>query len=664
MRSIFLKGLWRQRRNYGIVLLCGVLQVSIMFLVNALGECLSVIVYGHTSNAVESHELELIFALTDILLFFLLVLILISYIRKRAVDYEMLENLGMKRKHKRMFIAAEFGVVILISIAAGVVLGWILSALLKNGLEKLFYDSASQIYYGDAPLRRTVITALLLFGAIFIFFDEAIALFGMEALLQFGKGGGKKYKRSLLSMLTGTAMILLSLICLGTYWGKTSESVPIFFSVIGLYLVMKSVVVNYLLRLKKKERKYFKRIIWLNNWYHNLFYNLKTAYIIAAFLFIINFSFSLTLLDNLPVKMLENYPYDLVWLANQEDQGFIEALKEQYELKVEEQPCIRVTTGDTGEQIGISASYYEKWTGKRIDLKDKEIYVVYQRERGEMNFPGIDHNSKTPRLYMGPSRPELWAYVAKLTLPGPEFEEDFTLTGCENRVLTGVFQDYISENIIVFSDEYYEQAKQKEGGEGIVAMMKIEENYEEAAGEIYSYINDKNGSDYFGEALVYEKDEFLLAARHQHLLQLAAAGINMLLLFLCGVFIFIMKVENDLPEMEEKYKLYMRSGMSEGKQKKSIWKEVASSSVLALLFGLTVSSIFVVLKIYLKNMEISWVLQYLVEIFSIILGVTLIFAGIVTADTWKISKKMKRGDEHVNGCDSRRVICSLIRPEK
>ena len=192
--------------------------------------------------------------------------------------------------------------------------------------------------------------------------------------------------------------------------------------------------------------------------------------------------------------------------------------------------------------------------------------------------------------------------------------------------------------------------------------MKIEENYEEAAGEIYSYINDKNGSDYFGEALVYEKDEFLLAARHQHLLQLAAAGINMLLLFLCGVFIFIMKVENDLPEMEEKYKLYMRSGMSEGKQKKSIWKEVASSSVLALLFGLTVSSIFVVLKIYLKNMEISWVLQYLVEIFSIILGVTLIFAGIVTADTWKISKKMKRGDEHVNGCDSRRVICSLIRP--
>ena len=58
---------------------------------------------------------------------------------------------------------------------------------------------------------------------------------------------------------------------------------------------------------------------------------------------------------------------------------YIHELKQKYEIKVKKQPCIRVTTTDQGEHMGISASAYEKWTKESLDLKDNEIYVVYRK---------------------------------------------------------------------------------------------------------------------------------------------------------------------------------------------------------------------------------------------------------------------------------------------
>ena len=47
------------------------------------------------------------------------------------------------------------------------------------------------------------------------------------------------------------------------------------------------------------------------------------SYIASAFLLIILFGFNIVLVDNLPVSQSENYPYDLVWGANEKDRLFI-----------------------------------------------------------------------------------------------------------------------------------------------------------------------------------------------------------------------------------------------------------------------------------------------------------------------------------------------------
>lgn len=63
-------------------------------------------------------------------------------------------------------------------------------------------------------------------------------------------------------------------------------------------------------------------------------------------------------------KYRENYPYDMVWMAKEEDEAFAEKLVRKYDGNMTELPMIRVTTYYGAQHIGVSASEYEKLTGK------------------------------------------------------------------------------------------------------------------------------------------------------------------------------------------------------------------------------------------------------------------------------------------------------------
>ena len=115
-------------------------------------------------------------------------------------------------------------------------------------------------------------------------------------------------------------------------------------------------------------------------------------------------------------------------------------------------------SADIAEHMGIPASTYEKWTGKSLDLKDNEIFVVYQRERFERNKVGIGYNTKNPLIYIGKARADLWLYIKEVAVPKVQcFTEKFKVVGTEDRILTGVFGSETCEHIIVFSDEYYQK---------------------------------------------------------------------------------------------------------------------------------------------------------------------------------------------------------------
>lgn len=79
-----------------------------IFFYSLKADCLYKIAPSGLSETVEEVFTFFSFLLTYELLFFLMILVLLSYIRKRSYDYTLLTLMGMRRKHKHIFIGGEY----------------------------------------------------------------------------------------------------------------------------------------------------------------------------------------------------------------------------------------------------------------------------------------------------------------------------------------------------------------------------------------------------------------------------------------------------------------------------------------------------------------------------------------------------------------------------
>ena len=631
MKKIFFETLKHKFGHYLLVILCGILMVSTIYVSYAFSDSIEGIIHGQNSGIVEEMYTFINFQETYILLFILMVLVIISYIQKKSYDYVLLDTMGLKKKHRYMFIGFEYAGIIFSSVTGGLILGKILAECAKTVLQNIFYNTiTTEVNYGFVALRNTLVISCEVFGILFIVFDELIACLGMDALLTVGKKNGKPLKKRPKTLLIGIFLTLIGLISLLFYWGKISKSIPTVFLNAGMCLLMISLAGYYFVRLNKKEKKYYKRITWLENWYHRFFYNINMSFVVAAFLVIIMTDFSIKLLDNLPITEPKNYPYDLVWMANTDDEEFLNHLTDDEGVQLRKVPCARVTTTDIAEHMGISASTYEKWTGKSLDLKGNEIFVVYQRERFERNKVGIGYNTKNPLIYIGKARADLWLYIKEVATPKVQyFTEKFKVVGTEDRILTGVFGSETCEHIIVFSDEYYQKNCVKADGANMAVMMNIPENYDKVVEEIKAYAKDHSQVNYFdvdNGNLIYEKKELLLERSKTKLLYVASAAGNIIIMLLCGIFVLSIKMECDFPETEWKYRFYIQSGMSSAKVRKGIIKECLLSGGLPVICGTIISILYCSMLLYAKHLQIEWVHRYFKGIILIVGAIWLLFA--------------------------------------
>ena len=156
------------------------------------------------------------------------------------------------------------------------------------------------------------------------------------------------------------------------------------------------------------------------------------------------------------------YPYDYVWLANSNDTGIIEKLKQECKAEVTSIPMVRATTIDNterlegpfdlvwqqGQNIGISESSYRKLkkaVGEKpkkhlnLDKNGKKIYVVYQQDQGTKAKP-IDHYQLMihPNLHIGQP---LFGFD---TMEHQTYYPVRTITGSETSSLIGAFKQGLS----------------------------------------------------------------------------------------------------------------------------------------------------------------------------------------------------------------------------
>lgn len=444
------------------------------------------------------------------------------------------------------------------------------------------------------------------------------------------------------------------LVSIVTYWGQIGYTIPTALGIITAVIFTLFGCRLYLEKLRKQKNKYYKKILWLDNWYDQFFSHANISYIVSAFLIVILFGFNIVLVDNLPVRQPENYPYDIVWGANTKDKAFIEKLKEKYNVQTEFIPSIRVTSGNCAEHTGISATEYKRLTGKQVHLKNDEIYVIYQWDRSEYGTIGLDFGKLKPRLYTGCATADIWIYTAR-TLPGNKFTRKYTIKGNDRRIITGNFKTRVLstsnmntdvfEDIIVFSDHEYDKISQKAKGSNLTVLMNVAQNYDAVVNKIANYAakhSQINFFDYHDGNLIYDKKPCTIENQENRMLNVSAMLIDMLVLFISIIFILLEKISSDYEALEWKYLFYYRTGMPEKKRRKNIYKEITMTSKVALITGMFIAAVMILVKILYKKMPVYWTKIYLAEAAVMIIGMTAIIMIIIRIAAWRSFKHSER----------------------
>ena len=348
------------------------------------------------------------------------------------------------------------------------------------------------------------------------------------------------------------------------------------------------------------------------------------------------------------------YPYDYVFLANSQDEAYFEALQQECEAEVLSFPMVRATTLDATEQpeedyrvivvqqgqnIGISESTYrelKKLAGEKprdllLDEAGEKIHVVYQQGQASKARP-LDWYlcSSRPYVHIGQALMGHNYITREQTYPPREIVSE------EREALTGAYRQGRYENLIVFSDTYFESVKdcwkttdlltgepvsEEEAVPDVtihewptrLMLVNVPEKGQERADEILGEFRKSHAFDEAFDPLV--KSAYISAdARHQReterQMETIVNGIVLLLLAV-EIFLLRMKMKMDLPELRRDYRFFEVFGMSSAERIRLMKREVSRYVWVPLILAGVISLVLTGTVFGLRMYEIKDVQNYL-----------------------------------------------------
>lgn len=629
VRRVFWKGFRKNRRNFILLSLSGIVLISILFSTTALGDLLTQAAQGKESDMVSEYVTISSFIMVYVLLLFLLILSIICYMRSRTEEYAAYQILGIKKKHRNQFIAKEFGMFGAVSLIGGISLGVLEAKIIEWLLGEIYPEKAGQFLLTISPFKMTIIIGIIGFGLIFMICDEFISCLGVSQVLSLGTGSGKRPKSHPVSGSVGIVLCIGAVCIMQNYWGRASKIYPMLIAAVGIYLLYIAAG-GLLTMLRRNEKRYYKAIIWINTWYYRFYHNMNMMFIITIFVFVTLFSYALPLLDSTPLDTSEHYPYDIVWTAHKEDIPFLDELEEKYGAEITRQPSIRVSTPDFGVHMGISASAFRELTGEKAELKGKQIYVIYQREHASWNSLGMDYGASAPRLHMGKPEAYLWINTPLAgPIPSARFDTCYPVKKEEDRTVTGIFKSSNDENIVVFSDEYFNTVKDAAKGSNMMALINTPQKHDEVMRRIKEYIAD---TPYPGETIrLFDKKQLVADNKQARILDIGVYAIGFVILMGCTIFVIGAKVSSDSVEMEEKYYFYDQMGIKERMRKQGVKRECSMTVWVPIFVGLAAGIAFVLRELALRQFPADWTAYYLKGVAVLLVIMLAAYAGTALA---------------------------------
>lgn len=413
------------------------------------------------------------------------VILVFYYLRCRAKNYGIFLTLGMRRRTLWYFAAVEFVSLLFFTLIAGGLAGTGVMMLFSMKSQTLTGQHIKWSSAGVSPYMKSVLALCLLFLVSFMAARDIFVDFNMGRSTELRAVREKmpgRWRKGFLVL--GLSFIVYS-VCAYRQLRNFEDVKLLGVLSAGIFLVLRYGIAEWFSGEKRRD-SYLRKLLIHNQLFHKSKTNTGYIFGMVMIQFFALFYFSFQAVS---VKIAEDadtlYPYDIVCVADDEDDDIFKGLSEKYDIGMQVYPIVRVSNFDStertegmyndvppvqGQHIGISESTYHSlkaaldgsYSARPLHLDDDgdRVYLVHQQDKSVKAQP-VDFFSsrKEPLLHIGQPCPIGFADAAwsKRKDIGYYFK---TIEGEEIGVLTGAFRQGLRDNLVVFSDAYFEKARE------------------------------------------------------------------------------------------------------------------------------------------------------------------------------------------------------------
>lgn len=559
----------------------------------------------------------------------LLVLIITNYIKTRMKNYGIFISLGIRKKTLGLVIALEYIACILVSLALGLITGNIFLPVTKMlFLRSMGIHTSVSTDYGLMILITAIVFLLMTGLATLINYH----LFEYVDITSSAVSETKKETLPKRLLLVGPILGLYWIITGGSgylygYWmeGLSRMAIMLFGFLLLVYCGGSRL---YHWFLKKKDR-YLKHIFQTLPWKYRFRTNAKYLFLLFT-IHILAFSIYLPRLSSVltagPGKDL--YPYDFVCMAHEDDDEFFQDLDEKYEIQMNTYPMVRINTllaepfsfntlrtstydgmfSPLGQHTGISESTYKALKEaadpedeSSLNLEGRDIHVVFQQDTSQ--------RARLLDWYCSPMEdlgydPHLRAgMICAYTLENrDELYPPYHIKSQEKTILTGMFHNGDQENIIVFSDSYFEELRQsvldrtdeEPSPTQLVTLKTADGQYREVSDSLKSFTEKHVPDTYVDPTILpcYEKQTVQSVTEGENFFRKIAYSVTALILLISSLYIFYLKYSLEMEELKRRNQLLEAVGMIRRDRIRLLRSDMSVHSRIAFLGGLAVSAVF------------------------------------------------------------------------
>ncbi len=522
-----------------------------------------------------------------------------AFMKSRMKANQFFVILGIRKSTLSKIIVCEYISVIIIALILGCSVGTIVQPIVRNQINEHF----------DMNLSSLTVKAYLIVIAIYIVLTLFVAIINHQIYLRFQykiEGYQVYRKENIGKFFLGSIGILGAILFISGLsffsqrkWGEEIKYQMFF--LVGFYAIIVYLLHVFLSAIRKNKKILYRHILKIIP----LLSRFKSSILFIFFLVVLHFYGTYTFMfpylsGKLAAEADELYPYDFVCMAYEDDRGFFEELEEEFELDLTQYPMVRVTTefGDPysfidianntystimkpqGQHIGISESTYQVLKRKigeplteSLNLIGEDIHVVYQQDATIQSHPFewfMLRNGYKFRIGQ-PLDEYLW-YSRHSIFP------DHSAKSEEIEVLIGMFQLGQQENIVVFSDVYFEElmSVEKEGPTQLYCINTSNVNYNEVNAKLKQF-EEKNYLDSRWDRSIkpyYDKQQELKDIESENYLKQIVGLYTIALIAACALLVLYMKYLYALNETVKQYEFYDKLGMRRKEQNKVLSREI------------------------------------------------------------------------------------------